>query len=273
MKRKKLTSLCLAIWMLITGVFLFVACGDDDIPINRDDDGDNVELVRAYLIGTWVVVSSTDNALSNVNFTIWEDGTALLVGIAATYTCSQQEDGSVQLNFYQDNFLLGRGVIQVSGDETSGYSAQMQFDVYQFGIHIAGGNMVVASKGNVLTGAYRMEGSMMPSFITLKKQEYTYPEGGVLGRWKMISCSKNPRRVGEIFVVEDNSELYAEGTPSIYSYTQTNTIVEGEEESLMEVFMGDMHFSGVLHFFGDQVEYVFEVEGEYNEYTATFVRC
>ena len=274
MKKRTLWRMLCGVWAVC--LLTLVAC-DDDIA-NENDMGDpdapNAELVRSYMLGTWTVASSGENSIVGSDFILNEDGTGMFAGTAFTYNVLEQDDGSVRVRFYQGSSLLGQGDVLSLDHENGGCTFKLHFDVYQVGVRFASGMVILASKGNVLTGEFRMEGNMMPSKITLKKQGYTYPEDGVFGRWKMTSCGLNPRRVGEILVVEDNSELYIEGSPSIYSYTLGSTVVEGEVVQKMDVLLGGRNFTGILHLEGGTMAtYSFNVEDDYNDYTATFVRC
>ncbi|MBP5381467.1 MAG: hypothetical protein J6Y39_07050 [Bacteroidaceae bacterium] len=274
MKKRTLWRMVCGVW----AVFLLAFAACDDNIANENDKGDpdapNAELVRNYLLGIWEVTSCTENSVLGVNFILNEDGTGQFAGTAFTYNILAQEDGSVQANFYQGGSLMGQGDVLLFDREDGGHTFEFHFDIYQVGLHFASGTVALGSKGNVLTGEFRMEGNMMPSKITLKKQGYTYPEEGVFGRWQMTSCGLNPRRVGEILVVEDNSELYIEGSPSIYSYTLSNVEIEGETVQRMDILLEGRHFTGILHLEGGTMAtYSFNVEDDYNDYTATFVRC
>ena len=274
MKKRIRYRMACVIWAVC--LFAFVACGDDDNGNhdNGDENTPEAELVRSYMSGTWTVTSSGENSIVGSDFILNEDGTGMFAGTAFTYNVLSQEDGSVRVRFYQGSSLLGQGDVLLLNREDGGRTFELHFDIYQVGIHFANGTVALASKGNVLTGEFRLDGNMMPSKITLKKRGYTYPEEGIFGRWQMTSCGLNPRRVGEILVVEDNSEVYIEGSPYIYSYTLSSTVVEGEVVQMMGVILGERYLSGILSLeSGTTATYSFSVEDDYNEYTATFVRC
>ena len=130
-----------------------------------------------------------------------KNGTFTYNNITYQYTCEERSDG------------------------------RLSFELYNYGDneYFADGKFVLVSEGNVLSGKYQMDGVQGGEdedgylSLVLRKPGYTYPTGGVMGRWKMTQCSIDAPMLGKILVFGKDGELYIEGDPHIDSYTYNST--------------------------------------------------
>ena len=168
--------------------------GDDD----SGDDDDEVNVNSTKMVGTWEVMMGDDPDYPKVgqSITFKKNGTCTISNSneTFTYTCEEElKDGYTRLKF---TFSNG-----------------------------ASGKLVLVSEGNVLNGEYKKSSNSDYLGIVMKKSSYTYPTGGIKGRWKMTQCSMEGAPVGSVMVFGNNGEMYTEGDPHIdaYSYS-SNTL-------------------------------------------------
>ena len=190
--------------------------GDDD----SGDDDDEVNVNSTKMVGTWEVMMDDDPDYPAVgqSFTFKKNGTCTISGSnqILSYTCNEEtKDGYTRLRFSITN-----------GNEA-----------------IANGKLVLVSEGNVLNGEYKKSSSSDYLGIVMKKSSYTYPTGGIKGRWKMTQCSVSGAPVGRVLVFGNNNELYMEGDPHIDSYTYSG--------NTLSMDFGDTKFSGTVNISGN----------------------
>lgn len=189
--------------------------GDDS-----GDDDDEVNVNSTKMVGTWAVMMDDDPDYPAVgqSFTFKKNGTCTISGSnqILSYTCDEEtKDGYTRLRFSITN-----------GNEA-----------------IANGKLVLVSEGNVLNGEYKKSSSSDYLGIVMKKSSYTYPTGGIKGRWKMTQCSMSGAPVGSVMVFGNNGEMYTEGDPHIDAYSYSgNTLtlkLSGGEQ-----FIGTVSING-----------------------------
>lgn len=186
--------------------------GDDD----SGDDDDEVNVNSTKMVGTWEVMMNDDPdyPLVGQSITFKKNGTCTISNSneTFTYTCDEElKDGYTRLRF-----TISNG---------------------------ASGKLVLVSEGNVLNGEYKKSSNSDYLKIVAKKSSYTYPTGGIKGRWKMTQCSMEGAPVGSVMVFGNNGEMYTEGDPHIdaYSYsgnTLTLSLSGGEQ------FIGTVSING-----------------------------
>ena len=185
--------------------------GDDS-----GDDDDEVNVNSTKMVGTWEVMMDDDPDYPAVgqSFTFKKNGTCTISSSnqILSYTCNEEtKDGYTRLRFSISNGVSGK--------------------------------LVLVSEGNVLNGEYKKSSSSDYLGIVMKKSSYTYPTGGIKGRWKMTQCSMSGAPVGSVMVFGNNGEMYTEGDPHIdaYSYSD-NTLtlrLSGGEQ-----FIGTVSING-----------------------------
>ena len=189
--------------------------GDDS-----GDDDDEVNVNSTKMVGTWEVMMDDDPDYPAVgqSFTFKKNGTCTISSSNQifSYTCDEEtKDGYTRLRFSITN-----------GNEA-----------------IANGKLVLVSEGNVLNGKYEKSSSSDDLGIVMKKSSYTYPTGGIKGRWKMTQCSMEGAPVGRVMVFGNNGEMYTEGDPHIDAYSYSgNTLtlrLSGGEQ-----FIGTVSING-----------------------------
>lgn len=167
--------------------------GDDS-----GDDDDEVNVNSTKMVGTWEVMmdDDPDYPLVGQSITFKKNGTCTISNSneTFTYTCDEElKDGYTRLRF-----TISNG---------------------------ANGKLVLVSDGNVLNGEYKKSSSSDDLGIVMKKSSYTYPTGGIKGRWKMTQCSMSGAPVGRVMVFGNNDEMYTEGDPHIDAYSYSgNTL-------------------------------------------------
>lgn len=185
--------------------------GDDS-----GDDDDEVNVNSTKMVGTWEVMMNDDPdyPLVGQSITFKKNGTCTISNSneTFTYTCEEElKDGYTRLRF-----TISNG---------------------------ASGKLVLVSEGNVLNGEYKKSSNSDYLKIVAKKSSYTYPTGGIKGRWKMTQCSVSGAPVGRVMVFGNNGEMYTEGDPHIDAYSYSgNTLtlrLSGGEQ-----FIGTVSFSG-----------------------------
>lgn len=185
--------------------------GDDS-----GDDDDEVNVNSTKMVGTWDVTmdEASDYPLVGQSITFKKNGTCTISNSneTFTYTCEEElKDGYTRLRF-----TISNG---------------------------ASGKLVLVSEGNVLNGEYKKSSNSDYLGIVMKKSSYTYPTGGIKGRWKMTQCSMSGAPVGSVMVFGNNGEMYTEGDPHIDAYSYSgNTLtlrLSGGEQ-----FIGTVSFSG-----------------------------
>lgn len=186
--------------------------GDDD----SGDDDDEVNVNSTKMVGTWDVTmdEASDYPLVGQSITFKKNGTCTISNSneTFTYTCDEElKDGYTRLRF-----TISNG---------------------------ASGKLVLVSEGNVLNGEYKKSSSSDNLSIVAKKSSYTYPTGGIKGRWKMTQCSVSGAPVGRVLVFGNNNELYMEGDPHIDSYTYSG--------NTLSMDFGDTKFSGTVNISGN----------------------
>ena len=186
---------------------------DDD---DSGDDDDEVNVNSTKMVGTWEVMMDDDPDYPKVgqSFTFKKNGTCTISSSNEifTYTCDEEsKDGYTRLRF-----TISNG---------------------------ASGKLVLVSEGNVLNGEYKKSSSSDNLSIVAKKSSYTYPTGGIKGRWKMTQCSVSGAPVGRVLVFGNNNELYMEGDPHIDSYTYSG--------NNLSMDFGDTKFSGTVNISGN----------------------
>ena len=187
--------------------------GDDD---SGDDDDTEVNVSSTKMVGTWEVTmdEASDYPLVGQSITFKKNGTCTISNSNETfsYTCDEElKDGYTRLRF-----TISNG---------------------------ASGKLVLVSEGNVLNGEYKKSSSSDNLSIVAKKSSYTYPTGGIKGRWKMTQCSVSGAPVGRVLVFGNNNELYMEGDPHIDSYTYSG--------NTLSMDFGDTKFSGTVNISGN----------------------
>jgi hypothetical protein len=185
--------------------------GDDS-----GDDDDEVNVNSTKMVGTWEVMMNDDPdyPLVGQSITFKKNGTCTISNSneAFTYTCDEElKDGYTRLRF-----TISNG---------------------------ASGKLVLVSEGNVLNGEYKKSSNSDYLKIVAKKSSYTYPTGGIKGRWKMTQCSMEGAPVGRVMVFGNNGEMYTEGDPHIDAYSYSgNTLtlrLSGGEQ-----FIGTVSING-----------------------------
>ena len=186
--------------------------GDDD----SGDDDDEVNVNSTKMVGTWEVMMNDDPdyPLVGQSITFKKNGTCTISNSneTFTYTCDEElKDGYTRLRF-----TISNG---------------------------ASGKLVLVSEGNVLNGEYKKSSNSDYLKIVAKKSSYTYPTGGIKGRWKMTQCSMEGAPVGRVMVFGNNGEMYTEGDPHIDAYSYSgNTLtlkLSGGEQ-----FIGTVSING-----------------------------
>ena len=184
-----------------------------------DDSGDaddEVNVNSTKMVGTWEVMMNDDPdyPLVGQSITFKKNGTCTISNSneTFTYTCDEElKDGYTRLRF-----TISNG---------------------------ASGKLVLVSEGNVLNGKYEKSSSSDDLGIVMKKSSYTYPTGGIKGRWKMTQCSMEGAPVGRVMVFGNNGEMYTEGDPHIDAYSYSgNTLtlrLSGGEQ-----FIGTVSING-----------------------------
>ena len=185
--------------------------GDDS-----GDDDDEVNVNSTKMVGTWEVMMNDDPdyPLVGQSITFKKNGTCTISNSneTFTYTCDEElKDGYTRLRF-----TISNG---------------------------ASGKLVLVSEGNVLNGEYKKSSNSDYLKIVAKKSSYTYPTGGIKGRWKMTQCSMEGAPVGRVMVFGNNGEMYTEGDPHIDAYSYSgNTLtlrLSGGEQ-----FIGTVSING-----------------------------
>jgi hypothetical protein len=118
------------------------------------------------------------------------------------------------------------------------------------------GKLVLVSEGNVLTGYYwRYGNSGQKLRLNMKKANYTYPSGGIKGRWLMKSSTVSGPPVGEVMVFGNNNEFYIEGDAHFNTYTYSgNTLTINLSE--------DGPMSGSLSISGKIATFIMDMNGQ-----------
>ena len=188
--------------------------GDDD---SGDDDDTEVNVSSTKMVGTWEVTmdEASDYPLVGQSITFKKNGTCTISNSneTFTYTCEEEsKDGYTRLRF-----TISNG---------------------------ASGKLVLVSEGNVLNGEYKKSSNSDYLSIVAKKPSYTYPTGGIKGRWKMTQCSMEGAPVGRVMVFGNNGEMYTEGDPHIDAYSYSGN-------TLAITLSGGGQFGGTVSFSGN----------------------
>ena len=186
--------------------------GDDS-----GDDDDEVNVNSTKMVGTWEVMMNDDPdyPLVGQSITFKKNGTCTISNSneTFTYTCDEEsKDGYTRLRFSISNG--------------------------------ASGKLVLVSEGNVLNGEYKKSSNSDYLSIVAKKSSYTYPTGGIKGRWKMTQCSMEGAPVGRVMVFGNNGEMYTEGDPHIDAYSYSGN-------TLTLRLSGGGQFGGTVSFSGN----------------------
>ncbi|MBP3213680.1 MAG: hypothetical protein J6M19_02410 [Bacteroidaceae bacterium] len=170
-------------------------------------------LSSTKMVGTWKVMMDSNSDASQVGKTAVfnENGTCTWGGENYTYTCEEQEDGSLNYAIFDGNKQVTNGLL------------------------------VLVNDGNVLNGNYEYAQSSIKSVvcgIVLKKPGYSYPTEGIYGRWTMTFVGQAmgdyddyfAERLPvsskeEVFVIDEDGGLYVEGDPHVGTYIdRTNAL-------------------------------------------------
>ena len=99
---------------------------------------------------------------------------------------------------------------------------RIKFTLYLDGEAVNEGRLVLVCGGGVLNGEYWTPGQKQDRNMALvmKKPNFTYPSGGVKGRWKITTVYMNDGpSVGEVIVFNSEGEMYIEGDAHVNHYT------------------------------------------------------
>lgn len=202
--------------------------GSTDDPTDDDEVSEDVQDTR--ILGSWAITLDDDVPSSE--------------GMTATFN----KNGT---------FSIGSAVSGTYKTRTDS-SNRIRFELWSNGQAINEGKLAVVSEGNVLTGIYGESGGDYDFRLNMKKPDYTYPTGGVKGRWLMKSASPKAAEenlpVGEVLVFGNNNELYQEGDSHAMTYGYSgNTLTINLEEGPI---------SGTLTISGQNASYEFTMEGQ-----------
>lgn len=206
------------------------------------EDVEEIKVSSTKMLGTWVVTvdDAEDGNAVGMTIVFKKDGTCTLSGNSHiyTYTCEEDKDG------------------------------RLKFELFANGNRINSGKLVLVSEGNVLSGEYRVEGQSGDYLrLVMKKPSYSYPTGGILGRWEMTDCSMEGAPVGTVFVFGNAGELYMEGDPHVGSYSYSGN-------TLSLTLSNGPSITGTLTISGGQATYVgtATMEGLQMSIEATFTK-
>lgn len=173
------------------------ASGDDEGGDGGDEGGDtdwSQYVQDSRMVGTWTV---------------------------ATDGLDQSDQGKTVTFNSNGTFSVGskRGTYKTWTDTSNGEN-RIRFELYVEGTKVNEGKFVLVSGGNVLNGNYRQsaEGAENKALV-LKKPNFTYPSGGVKGRWKVTAVYMDGPSVGEVIVFSSEGEMYIEGDAHVNHYT------------------------------------------------------
>lgn len=176
----------------------------------KGSEGGEELVIDERMVGDWIIMTDEgDEEAEGKTITFNQDGTWVIANYQSGKCSTEtQDDGRIVFNIFDDE-----------------------------GNQVSSGKLVVVSGGNVLTGEYGVVGMDRAKTriidykefgIVMKRPSYTYPSGGIEGRWEMIQCNIPNSPVGTIFVFGEAPELYIEGDPHIDSYSITYTVVDGK---------------------------------------------
>ena len=183
------------------------------------------------ILGSWLITLDDDTPSSvGMTLTFKKDGTWSNGSNSGTYKSRQDDKGRVRFEIFGAN-----------------------------GQSLNEGKLALVSEGNVLTGIYGASGSDYRLRLNMKKASYTYPTGGVKGRWLMKSASPKEAEgnmpIGEVMVFGNNNELYQEGDSHVMSYNYSgNTLTINLEE--------DGPMSGPLSISGKKATFKITMKGQ-----------
>ncbi len=159
------------------------------------------------MVGTWKVMIDGGGKLQVGRTATFNDqGNCTIGENNYTYTCEEEEGGRLAFKVYDDG---GECVIE--------------------------GWMVLVNKGNVLNGQYygyyrkANNRAVAPASLVMKKPGYNYPQDILVqGRWQFkqvagdspyFASSLPMAERGEVFVIDEEGNLYVEGEPAVGRYT------------------------------------------------------
>lgn len=170
------------------------ASGDDE-----GGDGDDTDwsegILDTRMIGTWTITVDEDVPSSKgQTATFNANGTCTIGGHSYTYSTKTDTNNEDRI----------------------------KFTLYLDGEAVNEGRLVLVCGGGVLNGEYWTPGQKQDRNMALvmKKPNFTYPSGGVKGRWKITTVYMNDGpSVGEVIVFNSEGEMYTEGDAHVNHYT------------------------------------------------------
>ena len=176
--------------------------GDDEGGDGDDEGGDGGDtdwsegILDARMIGTWTITVDEDVPSSKgQTATFNANGTCTIGGHSYTYSTKT---------------------------DTNKGEDRIKFTLYLDGEAVNEGRLVLVCGGGVLNGEYWTPGQKQDRNMALvmKKPNFTYPSGGVKGRWKITTVNMNDGpSVGEVIVFNSEGEMYIEGDAHVNHYT------------------------------------------------------
>ena len=163
-------------------------------------DGDDTDwsegILDTRMIGTWTITVDEDVPSSKgQTATFNANGTCTIGGHSYTYSTKT---------------------------DTNKGEDRIKFTLYLDGEAVNEGRLVLVCGGGVLNGEYWTPGQKQDRNMALvmKKPNFTYPSGGVKGRWKITTVYMNDGpSVGEVIVFNSEGEMYTEGDAHVNHYT------------------------------------------------------
>ena len=170
------------------------ASGDDE-----GGDGDDTDwsegILDTRMIGTWTITVDEDvPSAKGQTATFNANGTCTIGGHSYTYSTKTDTNNEDRI----------------------------KFTLYLDGEAVNEGRLVLVCGGGVLNGEYWTPGQKQDRNMALvmKKPNFTYPSGGVKGRWKITTVYMNDGpSVGEVIVFNSEGEMYTEGDAHVNHYT------------------------------------------------------
>ena len=173
----------------------FVKYTGDDEGGDGDDTDWSEGILDTRMIGTWTITVDEDVPSSKgQTATFNANGTCTIGGHSYTYSTKTDTNNEDRI----------------------------KFTLYLDGEAVNEGRLVLVCGGGVLNGEYWTPGQKQDRNMALvmKKPNFTYPSGGVKGRWKITTVYMNDGpSVGEVIVFNSQGEMYTEGDAHVNNYT------------------------------------------------------
>ena len=138
---------------------------------------------------------------------------------------------------------------------------RVRFELRLNGRQIEEGKLMPMSDGNVLSGEYWPYGNSSNKYgLCMRKVGYTYPTGGIKGRWLMTSSELQSKGivedmpVGEVLVFGNNNELYVEGDTHAQTYNYSG--------NTLTINLEDGNISGSVTFSGSNATFTVNIGGK-----------